>query len=414
MAHHHYHHHHHHHHHHQSYIFLLVLCMRGILAGDWLVLLPSGPVCAVVGSSVVLPCSYDYPHSSDEFKADGRLSAQTGGNEKGQEYKVLSEMWCLGDSRCITEKYVFHSAGIFPDPSYQNRVQYVGEPGTKNCSLRISDLKESDSGTYVFYLITNHTTEKMPPQTGIQLLVAESSRAVAVSAGPSRVVPEGAALSLACCTPAATSQSQFRWYKSTDSRVVQVGQVWHIHGVTSGQSGSYYCQVQTGDKKQNSTVLIIDVQYPPRNTIITRGAKEDHPVSLTCSSEANPPVHTYVWYQGAACLPTADTSFHRGRQTQATLTGRGQTFSTANITTEEYGQHCCVARNRCGSQTHSTTLVDPRATTSSDSLGSKIVLIGVTVGILLLIVAIVAFLLTRRKTARGQSYVLTGTTATEP
>ncbi|MEQ2259141.1 hypothetical protein XENORESO_007501 [Xenotaenia resolanae] len=158
-------------HHKQSYSFFIILCMRGILAGDWSVLLPSSPICAVVGSSVVLPCSYDYTLSS-EVRADGRLSAQTGGNEKGQEYKVLSEMWCLRDSRCITEKYVFHSAGIFTDPSYQNRVQYLGQPGTKNCSLRISDLKESDSGTYVFYLITNHTTEKMPPQTGIQLLVA--------------------------------------------------------------------------------------------------------------------------------------------------------------------------------------------------------------------------------------------------
>ncbi|MEQ2244418.1 hypothetical protein ILYODFUR_016932, partial [Ilyodon furcidens] len=345
-------------HHKQSYSFFIILCMRGILAGDWSVLLPSSPICAVVGSSVVLPCSYDYTLSS-EVRADGRLSAQTGGNEKGQEYKVLSEMWCLRDSRCITEKYVFHSAGIFTDPSYQNRVQYLGQPGTKNCSLRISDLKESDSGTYVFYLITNHTTEKMPPQTGIQLLVADSSRAVAVSAGPSHVVPEGVALSLACCSPAATSQSQFTWYNQTDTRVVHVGQVWNTRQVTSGESGSYYCQMQTEDKMQRSTVLTINVQYPPRNTIISIiGAQENHPVTLTCSSEANPPVHTYVWYQGAACLPKADKSFNRGRKTQATLRGRGTTFT--NITTEEYGQHCCVARNRYGSHSYSITLTESR------------------------------------------------------
>lgn len=122
-----------------------------------------------------------------------------------QQYTVLSEMWCLGNGRCITPKYslrakkkknfpsvqqrirkilikrpnlflclsyVFHSAGILPEPSFQGRVDYLGRPGTKNCSLRISDLRESDSGTYVFYLITDHPTEKMPDQSGIQLLVA--------------------------------------------------------------------------------------------------------------------------------------------------------------------------------------------------------------------------------------------------
>lgn len=72
----------------------------------------------------------------------------------------------------VCVRYVFHSAGIFPDPSYQNRVQYLGRPGTKNCSLQISDLRPSDSGNYVFYLITSHPAQKMPEQRGMQLLVA--------------------------------------------------------------------------------------------------------------------------------------------------------------------------------------------------------------------------------------------------
>lgn len=111
-------------------------------------------------------------------------------------------MWCLENSRCITPRYclrrtdkhitpnlstfkqakylnvslclryVFHSAGILLEPAYENRVEYLGQLGTKNCSLRISDVRPSDSGTYVFYLITTHPTQKMPEQSGIQLLVA--------------------------------------------------------------------------------------------------------------------------------------------------------------------------------------------------------------------------------------------------
>lgn len=110
-------------------------------------------------------------------------------------------MWCKENSRCITPRsapvttcnlhltgskethhvslslrYIFHSDGVLLDPAYSNRVEYLGIPGTKNCSLKISDVRESDSGAYVFYVITNHPTQKMPEQSGVQLLVAGTTR----------------------------------------------------------------------------------------------------------------------------------------------------------------------------------------------------------------------------------------------
>ncbi|XP_039974208.1 B-cell receptor CD22-like isoform X2 [Xiphias gladius] len=324
-------------------------------------------------------------------------------------------MWCLKDSRCITPRYVFHSAGIFPDPSYQNRVQYLGRPGTKNCSLQISDLRPSDSGNYVFYLITSHPAQKMPEQRGMQLLVADSSSAVTLSGSPSSRIAEGLALRLACCSPSASSQAHFTWFKSTSATPRYKGQVWNVSEVTSDDSGSYYCQIQTGDQVQNSTVLVIDVEYSPRNTAVSVSPagelQKGLPVTLTCNSDANPPVHTYTWYQGAACLPTADKSFHQARQSLATPTGRGSTLSSASISTEEYGQHCCVARNRHGSQTYSVTLSEA----TSDSTGSRVMIFGVTFSVLGVLVVIIVFLMMRgRKSSQQQSYVLTATAATEP
>ncbi|CAJ1062045.1 B-cell receptor CD22-like isoform X1 [Xyrichtys novacula] len=386
----------------QSCWLLITLWLKGVLAGDWSVHLPSGPICAVIGSSVALPCSYDYPQSSNETK----LSAQGG--------EVLSEMWCRENSRCITPRYVFHSDGIFPDPSYQNRVEYLGRPGTRNCSLRISDLRQSDSGAYVFYVVTSHLTQKMPEQRGIQLLVADSSSAVAVSASPSSDITEGGAIRLVCCSPAVTSQTSFRWFKSSSSTPTHKGQVWDISDIASDHSGSYYCQIQTREGAKNSTMLHIDVKYPPRNTAVSVSPAEDvqgeFPMTLTCSSDANPPVHTYTWYTGAACFPTADKSFHQSRRTLATPTGRGLTLSSSNITTEEPGLHCCVARNRHGSQMYSVTVTRSRALTPSESSGGRWILIGVTIGVLLAILALVAFFMTRkRKTSRNQSYALTAT-----
>uniref|UniRef100_A0A3Q3IQN4 Ig-like domain-containing protein n=1 Tax=Monopterus albus TaxID=43700 RepID=A0A3Q3IQN4_MONAL len=390
-----------------------ILCSSGILGGDWSVHSPDSPVCAVVGSSVVLPCSYDYPQSSNETRGEGQLSTQDGG---GEQYKVLSEIWCLTESRCITPRYVFHTAGIFPDPSYQNRVQYLGQPGTKNCSLRISNLRQSDSGTYVFYLITSHPTEKMPAQRGTQLLVADSPSAVTVSAGPSSDITEATALRLACCSPAASPAAVFKWFKGTSTTTRHTGPVWNISEVTSNDAGSYYCQIQTGDTVRKSPMLAINVQYSPRNTTVSVSPagelRDGLTVILTCSSDANPPVHSYAWYRGAACLPTADRSFHQVRQSLATPTGRGLTLSSTNITVKEQGQHCCVARNRHGSQTYSVTLT---AMTPSDSAGSRVVLIVVTIGVLLAVIAVAAFLIIRKcKLSPHQSYVLTETTSTEP
>ncbi|XP_077070148.1 uncharacterized protein LOC143722631 [Siphateles boraxobius] len=134
---------------------LTSLILSGVLAVNWIVRVPIDPVYAPLGSSVVLQCTYDFPEESDQ----------------GIRHKVLSEMWCLNQSHCITPRYVYHSAGIFPEPSYQGRVRYFGQTGSKNCSLMISDLRSADSGVYMFRFITDHLKAKLPGQRGVNLQV---------------------------------------------------------------------------------------------------------------------------------------------------------------------------------------------------------------------------------------------------
>lgn len=123
-----------------------------VLAGDWVVHVPVNPILAPQGSSVMLPCTYDFP------------------DESGSR-QVQSEMWCLNEIQCITPAYVYHSGSIFPDPAYRGRVKYLGSLGSKNCSLRISNLTMKDSGVYVFRFITNHPVSKLPRQSGVTLQV---------------------------------------------------------------------------------------------------------------------------------------------------------------------------------------------------------------------------------------------------
>ncbi|XP_029927933.1 cell surface A33 antigen [Myripristis murdjan] len=210
---------------------LLALCLTGILAGDWSVDLITDQICARIGSTLTLVCSYDYPQSSRETGAEGQRSAEE------HEYKVLSEMWCVGDSRCITPRYVFHSDGIFLDPAYQNRVKYLGDPQTKSCSLTISDLKESDTGTYVFYLITNHPTQKMPEQRGVQLLVADPPHAIDVSIFPAGGSQQGVPVTLNCSSDDANpSVDTYTWYQGRDACAAAVeGTASHSRAKATGR-----------------------------------------------------------------------------------------------------------------------------------------------------------------------------------
>ncbi|XP_036414447.1 sialic acid-binding Ig-like lectin 14 [Colossoma macropomum] len=133
--------------------------ISGVLAGDWVVRVPESPIRAPRGSSLTVPCTYDFPEDSAQ----------------GTPFKVRSEMWCRNQSLCITATYVYHSNGIFPDPAYRGRVQYLGTTGSKNCSFRISDLRTTDSGVYVFRFITNHPVKKLPAQRGFTLQVTDGS-----------------------------------------------------------------------------------------------------------------------------------------------------------------------------------------------------------------------------------------------
>lgn len=91
---------------------------------------------------------------------------------------------------------------------------------------------------------------------------AGASCAVVASASPPSGVTEGGALRLACCSPAAGSQAHYSWFKSTSTSTgpSHSGQVWNISQVTSDNSGTFYCQVHTGDKVQKSAPLSLDVE----------------------------------------------------------------------------------------------------------------------------------------------------------
>ncbi|XP_057187781.1 B-cell receptor CD22 [Triplophysa rosa] len=83
---------------------------------------------------------------------------------------------------------------------------------------------------------------------------------------------------------------------------------------------------------------MLNVMYPPRNVSASISSSgvivEGDSVTLTCSSESNPPVHIYSWF----------------KENQTSSVGSGQTFSITNINSRLSGGFYCVAQNKHGSQ----------------------------------------------------------------
>ena len=78
------------------------------------------------------------------------------------------------------------------------------------------------------------------------------------------------------------------------------------------------------DAPKNTSVFTIP------SGVITKGSS----VTLTCSSDANPPVENYTWFKVGESTPV----------------GSGEQYSITSISSEDGGQYYCEARNKYGAE----------------------------------------------------------------
>ncbi|XP_048864829.1 uncharacterized protein LOC125739109 [Brienomyrus brachyistius] len=134
---------------------LAVLVLPGVMSHNWNVSYAKKPVCAVRGSTVVIPCGYDYPEA----------------------YKVETIMWCHNVSDCIDKPYVCHNNNINVSSQYKGRAECLGDK-ENNCTLRIKNITDDDAGVYKFRFITSNNNGKWTGQPGVTLKVNGGAWAV--------------------------------------------------------------------------------------------------------------------------------------------------------------------------------------------------------------------------------------------
>ncbi|XP_063064180.1 B-cell receptor CD22-like [Engraulis encrasicolus] len=156
-------------------------------------------------------------------------------------------------------------------------------------------------------------------------------------------VTEGEIVTLMCNTTCSLPNNPtFTWYKNGQpllSSHTTRDNTLLLNPVSSEDSGSYYCAVG-GHDNLSSPAVILNVRYKPKNAVVFLNVSgeiiEGASVTLTCSSDANPPVHNYTWY-----MKTGADSLTRGS---------GESISF-NVTSDTSGLYYCQAHNEVGSQT---------------------------------------------------------------
>ncbi|KAK2819609.1 hypothetical protein Q7C36_021255 [Tachysurus vachellii] len=278
----------------------------------WSVTYSTQTICGLIGSSVDIHSYFTFPN----------------------KYKAMKMFWF------IKEQVNVGPVDMIKDEEYQGRVQYT-QSSQNDCSLRITNLRERDAQTYRFRFYNDDHTGKYTGQPGVSLSVTDLK--VTVSDWYSNK-------KLSCITTCTLSNKPtYIWYKN-GQRVTD--QDTNELYVSSKDAGSYSCAVRGHEELRSPAV------YSPKNTtavVLSSGdTVEGDSVTLSCSSDANPPVLTYSWFKQSSA---ADT-----------LLITGQNYSIGNISSQHRGLYYCTAHNQLGhhnsTPTHLDVFYSPKNTTA--------------------------------------------------
>ncbi|XP_067441980.1 uncharacterized protein [Thunnus thynnus] len=186
-----------------------VLCVTVVQGQNgWSVNYTSTQICALKGSTVDLNCTYTYPS-----------------RVKDNDTEVERTFWFTKDSN-----YVY--VDLRTDSEYSGRVQYHCDKN--NCTLRITDLRESDSAEYKFRFITNQPEGEYTGSLGVTLTVTE----------------------LKCHSSCHLSDgSSYIWKKNGQDIS---GQTSNSYSGNFDSTDSYSCAVKGHEKFPSLSLLVVD------------------------------------------------------------------------------------------------------------------------------------------------------------
>ncbi|XP_042345039.1 B-cell receptor CD22-like isoform X2 [Plectropomus leopardus] len=232
----------------ESLILIVLVVIPGVLSGNWRVTYKDH--CALKGTSVIIKCEYDYPLG----------------------HIVTSVSW--SKALFVSGKWrQYYLSGLSSPPDH---FKYVGNYWS-DCSLKISDVQDTDEGAYFFNFVT--TLDRWRSKTSAHLSVKKLTAVVQPS-----TVTEGDKVSLTCL-PGCPTPVNIVWFRD-GQRVPNP-----VFQARREDAGRYYCAV-LGQEAVRSASVALSVEYAPKKVTLSMSPSvmKGSSVTLTCSSDANPPV----------------------------------------------------------------------------------------------------------------------------
>uniref|UniRef100_A0A8C9ZGP6 B-cell receptor CD22 n=1 Tax=Sander lucioperca TaxID=283035 RepID=A0A8C9ZGP6_SANLU len=293
-----------------------VLCVAVIQGqSDWGVTYPSTPICALKRSTVDIPCTYRYPYTTSH-----------------QTTEVRERIW-------FTKGSNKEPVDLKTDSDYTGRVQYLCDK--KNCTLRITDLRESDSAEYKFRFTTNHTLGGFTGSPGVTLSVTDLQVQVTRSSTQGELRCHSS-----CNVP---DNPSYVWFNNGQK---MDGETSSSLRVSVEDNNSYSCAVTGYEDYRSPPVYspkVVTLSLTPTGEI-----RENSSVTLNCSSDANPAAN-YTWYKNGK-----------------SLNGKAQ-LVFSSIQSSDSGQYNCTAENQLGKRTSESIFIDVKYAPKLPSVSAEIV-----------------------------------------
>ncbi|XP_072513038.1 B-cell receptor CD22-like [Salminus brasiliensis] len=249
----------------------------------------------------------------------------------------------------------------------------------------ITNIRSADSGEYQC-MATNTQGSQSSESKSLTVLCKflfcfiYPPKSVSVSISPSGEIVEGSSVTLTCSSDGNPPVQKYTWFKKVDKEVLQkwTNQIYSITNISSADGGEYQCMATNTQGSRSSGYKSLTVLYAPKKVwmFISESALSSS-VTLTCSSDANPPVQNYTWFKEGGGSPV----------------GSGHSYSAL-----QSGSYYCVAQNTYGSQTAAAVTVTLEGVNGVKSIGLYAA-VGVSAGCLLVIGVIVCV----RRKRRGDS-----------
>ncbi|XP_030606620.1 sialoadhesin [Archocentrus centrarchus] len=251
-------------------------------------------------------------------------------------------------------------------------------PDSFRPQLHLSNLKYTDRGEYFCVARNSLGTDR---SRALLLNVTYSPKNTHVLVSPRGDIREASFVNLSCISLANPPANRYAWYRIIGDQVISKGnfQILTFPSVRAHHAGQYYCRASNALGYQTSPVATLTVLYPPKNTsVLARPSSvvdAGRPLTLTCSTQANPAVDNFTWHRLAL----------DGGSLQSWVTKSGPVFTISEVGPSASGQYYCEARNRIGAHSSPVLTVRVRGRLKVIALASAV---GVSAGLITLTVAV--------------------------